>query len=79
MTIIVETKKSKICFDGPFNICGTFDDLKDLASQILLHLERHPDFSYGWVQIHEYTSNSGYEWRRRLLLGQHPNVEPDKG
>lgn len=50
MKIIIEHNLTKRQIDGAFNICGSRDDLKLVAGQILNGC-RDEIFAYGWVKI----------------------------
>ncbi len=51
MKVIIEHSKTKREINGSFNICGSREQLRSVARQILDCLDAHP-FSYGWIQIH---------------------------
>lgn len=48
MKIIIAYSNTKRQIDGPFNICGSRDDLKLLADRIYAEID---DLGYGWIQI----------------------------
>lgn len=50
--IIIEHGNTKREINGPFNICGSKQDLNDLKEQLERALQ--DDFNYGWVEIVEY-------------------------
>lgn len=55
MEIIIEHSKTKRKIQGPFNICGDYQDLRLIARKILEHLERAEaagrPLGFGWVKI----------------------------
>ena len=55
MKIIIEHSKTKREIFGAFSICGSYDDLKNVARTILGAIHENADdrasFSYGWIQI----------------------------
>lgn len=53
MKIIIEHSKTKREIVGPFNICGSADDLRNIAEKILSSIEGRNSMGYGWVSIHE--------------------------
>ena len=50
MRIIIEHGKTKREIKGPFNICGSAQDLEFIGRQ-LLHYARSDEFNYGWIEI----------------------------
>jgi hypothetical protein len=55
MEFVIEHSNTKRRIIGDFNICGTNNDLRKLAIQILMQIgdADAPNFSYGWVSITE--------------------------
>ena len=51
MTIIIEHGKIKRQISGPFNICGDFKELRDIANQILEQINEDNQGVYGWLRI----------------------------
>jgi hypothetical protein len=49
MQLIIEHGNTKRRIEGPFNICGTAEDLQWIADCIHVHLTRGA--GYGWVKI----------------------------
>jgi hypothetical protein len=52
MKIVIEHGKTKRRIDGPWNICGSREDLESLVSQLQRRLSGDP-FHYGWVRIED--------------------------
>jgi hypothetical protein len=50
MKITIEHSSTKRAIDGQFNICGSRADLKSIADQILVQIDRG-HFAFGWVEI----------------------------
>lgn len=50
MTIVIEAGESKRQIEGPFNICGSREDLLEIADRILKEADKD-DFYYGWVSV----------------------------
>ena len=54
MFIWIEHSKTRRRIKGAFNICGSRDDLKSIATQILGHLEADETMSHGIIEIRAY-------------------------
>ena len=52
MKLIISHSRTKRQIDGPFEICGTREDIESLATQIVSHLS-DTHWSYGWIRIYE--------------------------
>jgi hypothetical protein len=50
MKIFIEAGRTKRQITGPFNICGSRDDLFEMMDQLRTLLE-DKSWSYGWVSI----------------------------
>ena len=50
MNIVISHLKTKRRIDGPFQICGTRKDLREIAETILKKTEVS-DWLYGWIDI----------------------------
>jgi hypothetical protein len=51
MKVTIEHSTTKREIVGPFNICGSGKDLREIARQILDATK--DDYYYGWIQISE--------------------------
>lgn len=51
MKIVIAHRKTKREIDGPFNICGSYNDLHWIAEQLTKTLEQSGDFNFGWIRI----------------------------
>lgn len=64
MKIIIEKGKISREIEGAFNICGSKEDLENLALQLNEGLKH--DFYYGWIRIHVEqklnTNNTPLSW-----------------
>ena len=56
MKIVLEHGATKRIIEGPFNICGSREDLQSLVDQLTLRIT-HTNFCYGWVPITLMQSN----------------------
>lgn len=68
MKIIIEHGNAKREINGPFNICGSKEDLCSLRDQLNNQLESH-SFIYGWVNIlcpkqKSITNTPPIEWQK---------------
>ena len=52
MKLLIEHGEVKREIVGSFNICGSWQDLELLATQIRHKIESNPDWCYGWIEIH---------------------------
>ena len=50
MRILIDFSETKREIDGSFRICGSHDDLRHIAHQMLAATS--DDFGYGWVTIY---------------------------
>ena len=58
MNIWIEHSKTRRRIKGAFNICGSRDDLKSIATQILGHLEADETMSSGIIEIRAFHQTS---------------------
>jgi hypothetical protein len=53
MKIIIEHDTVKREINGAFSVCGSYDDLRRVAREILKTVGEDDHHTFGWVEIHE--------------------------